>query len=278
MPELPEVELVVRHLGQLVSGRRIIEAELLRQRLAPDTHSNDFSRKFAGSKINFVHRRGKHVLFDLDNGQTLVTHLRMSGRFLLLGPSDDDPKFMHAVFHFDDGDRLVFQDVRHFGLMKLVQTDELHVAKELKKLAPEPFSNDFTARYLLCALRTTNRKSLKEFLLDQTKVCGLGNIYASEALFLAGIHPAKRASLLSKSRADVLFEKIRDVLREAIDGLSTPNADPENREIGNYGERYESYWRVYDREEMPCIICETPILRLKQGGRSSYYCPKCQKK
>jgi formamidopyrimidine-DNA glycosylase len=277
MPELPEVELVVRHLNQLVSGRRIAAAELRRQRLAPDTTPNKFARLLAGSAINFVGRRGKHVLFDLDNRSTLITHLRMSGRFLLLNADDEDPKFTHSVFHFEDGSRLVFQDQRHFGLMKVVKTSELREAKELKKLAPEPFSDDFTAEYLRRVLRTT-RRSLKEFLLDQTKVCGLGNIYASEALFLAGIHPAKRASLLSKARAHILFEKIRDVLREAIDSFSTPNADPNNPEIGYYGERYESYWRVYDRAQMPCPVCQTLILKLKQGGRSSYFCPKCQKK
>ena len=157
MPEVPEVELVVRHLNQLVSGRGIFEAKLLRQRLAPATLQNDFSRNFAGSKINFVHRRGKHVLFDLDNGRTLITHLRMSGRFLLLNADHSDPKFTHAVFHFEDGHRLVFQDLRHFGLMKVIKTDELYEAKELRKLAPEPFAEAFDREYLYRALRTTRR-------------------------------------------------------------------------------------------------------------------------
>jgi formamidopyrimidine-DNA glycosylase len=227
--------------------------------------------------IRFVHRRGKHVLLDLDNDQTLIVHLRMSGRFLLLNNTHENPKFTHAVFDLGDGDRLVFEDQRHFGLMKIVQTAELSSAKELVKLAPEPFTDDFSVDYLSSALRRSNR-SLKEFLLDQTKVCGLGNIYAAEAMFLAGIHPAKNAAKLSRKRTQTLYENIRLVLAEAIDAGSTLNTDPQNPEIGYYGGRYEDYWRVYGREDLPCPTCQTMIVRLKQAGRSSFYCPQCQKK
>ncbi|MEP7214437.1 MAG: bifunctional DNA-formamidopyrimidine glycosylase/DNA-(apurinic or apyrimidinic site) lyase [Acidobacteriota bacterium] len=277
MPELPEVELVARSLNELVCGRRIAEAALIRPRLAPHTLPNEFAERLSGAGIRLVHRRGKHVLFDFDNGETLIVHLRMSGRFLLLGGDHENPKFTHAIFDLGDGDRLVFEDQRHFGLMKITPTHELLTAKEIAKLAPEPFSEEFSADYLYTSLRRSNR-SLKEFLLDQTKVCGLGNIYAAEAMFLAGVHPAKIAARLSRKRTEALYATIRYVLAEAIEAGSTLNTDPQNPEIGYYGGRYEDYWRVYGRENRPCPNCQSPIVRLKQAGRSSYFCPRCQRK
>jgi formamidopyrimidine-DNA glycosylase len=277
MPELPEVELVAKSLDKLVSNRKILVAELLRERLAPENSPADFAVKLNDATINYVHRRGKHVLFDLDNSRTLITHLRMSGRFMLLPIERELPKFSHAVFYFADETRLIFQDQRHFGMMKIVETANLHEAKEIKKLAPEPFSGEFDSKYFRSALKTSKR-SLKEFLLDQTKVTGLGNIYASEALFLAKINPQTRADKVSGKKADVLFENIREVLREAISHGSTLNVNPENIDGSYYGGGYEKQWRVYDRENEPCAECAEPIARLKQAGRSSYYCPTCQKK
>jgi formamidopyrimidine-DNA glycosylase len=277
MPELPEVELVTRFLDRLVAGRRIERAELLRQRLAPDTTPRKFNSLLSKAKINFVHRRGKHILFDLDNNRTLVTHLRMSGRFMLLGADDTDPKFTHAVFHLDDGRRLAFQDQRHFGFMRVAETAGLNDLPEIKKLAPEPFSDEFNADYLHESLRSSKR-AVKEFLIDQSRVCGLGNIYAAEALFLANIHPAKRTNTISRPRAVRLHETVRQILTEAVDAGSTLNIDPADSDSAYYGGEYERYWRVYDREKMPCPICATPIKRLKQGGRSTFYCGKCQRR
>jgi formamidopyrimidine-DNA glycosylase len=277
MPELPEVELVARALEVLVKGRKIEVAELIRERLAPDTAPAEFAGRLRGAAINFVHRRGKHILFDLDNGRTLITHLRMSGRFMLMPLERENPKFTHAVFYLDDESRLVFQDQRHFGLMKIVETVGLYEAKELKKLAPEPFSDEFSTGYFRKTLKTS-KKSLKEFLLDQTRVTGLGNIYASEAMFMAGVSPKTPANKLSGKKADALFEKVREVLHESISHGSTLNIDPENIEGSYYGGGYESSWRVYDREKEPCPNCQTPIIRLKQGGRSTFFCPKCQKR
>ena len=147
MPELPEVELVAQSLNELVSQRKIIAAELFRERLAPFNSPTDFAARLSNANIRRVHRRGKHILFDLDNGQTLIAHLRMSGRFMLLPLERENPKYTHAAFYFGDETRLVFQDQRHFGLMKIVETVKLFEAKELSKLAPEPFSDDFTPAY-----------------------------------------------------------------------------------------------------------------------------------
>jgi formamidopyrimidine-DNA glycosylase len=276
MPELPEVESVARALQKLVAGRTIARAELRRARLAPDTTPAEFARMLAGCTINFIHRRGKHILADLTDGRTLITHLRMSGRFLLLPAEIDDPKFAHAVLHFTDGMRLVFDDQRHFGLMKIVKTAELHVAKEIKKLAPEPFSEDFSIAYLTRISRSSKR-SLKEFLLDQTKVTGLGNIYACEAMFLARVHPALRTHKLSKPKLARLHESIVATLAEAVAHAENIVPDPENLE-GGYFSGSNGGWLVYDREGEPCVKCGTLIKRLKQGGRSTYFCGTCQRR
>ncbi|CAN5813430.1 DNA-formamidopyrimidine glycosylase [soil metagenome] len=277
MPELPEVELVTRSLDALVKNRKIIAAELLRARLAPANPPDEFAERLKNATINFVHRRGKHVLFDLNNRNTLITHLRMSGRFQLLPIERELPKFTHAIFYFEDETRLIFSDQRHFGLMKIVETENLSEAKEIKKLAPEPFSEDFNANYLREVLKTS-KKSLKEFLLDQTKVLGLGNIYAAEAMFLARVNPQTPANEVSTRKANVLLEKIRDVLSESIAQGSTLNVNPENIDGSYYGGGYENHWRVYDRENEPCVNCGKTIVRLKQAGRSTYFCPRCQRK
>ena len=277
MPELPEVELISRSLHSIVAGRTIVTAELFRERLAPDTPPPIFSKALRETTINFVHRRGKHILFDLSGGATLIVHLRMSGRFSLLPDEAENPRFTHAVFYFEEEKRLVFDDQRHFGLMKIVKTGELHDAKELKKLAPEPFSDEFSVEYLHTSLKSSKR-SLKEFLIDQTKVCGLGNIYACEAMFAAGVDPRKRADKLPKQNILRLYESIRAVLQEAISHATNREVDPENLEGNYFSGAVDAGWFVYDREGEPCQNCGTTILRLKQGGRSTYFCPKCQRR
>ncbi len=276
MPELPEVEIISRSLHSLVGGRTISTATLFRERLAPDITPKDFSKTLLNSTINHVHRRGKHILFDLSGDKTLIVHLRMSGRFSLLTSNTDDPKFTHAVFYFEDETRLVFDDQRHFGLMKIVSTPQLHDAKELKKLAPEPFSDLFSVEYLRAILKTSKR-SLKEFLLDQTKVCGLGNIYAAEAMFAAGIHPKTPADKVTAKKVPLLYESIKAVLTIAITHADGLPVNPEDLEGGYFSGSGES-WMVYDREGDDCRTCKTPIIRLKQGGRSTYFCRKCQRK
>lgn len=276
MPELPEVETIARSLSKLVKGRNIVEATLLRARLAPYTTPAKFAKDLRGTTIRLIHRRGKHILIDLDNGKTLIVHLRMSGRFSLLDAEDEDPKFTHAIFHLDDGRRLVFDDQRHFGMMKVVNTNELFEAKELKKLAPEPFSNEFTPEYLFAVAKKSNR-SLKEFLLDQTKVSGVGNIYASEAMFAAGVRPTRKTNKLTKTAISKIHDSICAVLQEAISYADKLKIDPRNLEGSYFSANDTSGWLVYDREGEPCRRCETPISRLKQGGRSTYFCRRCQR-
>ena len=276
MPELPEVELVARSLERLLRGRSVVAARLLRPGLAPDTTPRSFARALRGAPFETAARRGKHVLLHLGGGHVLVTHLRMTGRFLLLPAERGLPPHTHAVFHLDDGRRLVFTDQRHFGLMKLVRAEELHETRELRALAPEPFAEEFTPDYLRRTLGRT-RRALKEVLLDQTKVTGLGNIYAAEVLFLARVHPFVAASELSSRRVPRLHRAILDVLNESIAHGSTMNVDPENIDGSYYGGGYEGRWRVYDREGEPCLKCGARVRRVSRAGRSTYFCPRCQK-
>ena len=277
MPELPEVELVVQSLDRLITGRTVTTAHLLRERLAPDSPPRRFSKLLRAARINFVHRRGKNILFDLDNGKTLLTHLRMSGKFMLLSGESAHPKFTHAIFELDDGTSLLFHDQRHFGLMKIISTADLNHSKEIAKLAPEPFSEDFTPAFLYEKLRSS-RRTIKEFLLDQTKVCGVGNIYASEAMFRAKISPRRRADRVKRSAAEPLHLAIRRVLGEAIELASTVTVDPTDIGGSIYGiAAPDTGWKVYGRDGKPCPECGSPILRLRQAGRSTYYCRQCQK-
>ena len=276
MPELPEVEIVTRHLHSLVAGRTIANARLLRERLSP-TSPEEFHLQLAGSAINFIHRRGKNILADLSNGNTLLTHLRMSGRFILLDEEADEPKFTHAAFHFSDGTKLLFQDQRHFGLMKVLATDTLFEDRSLAALAPEPFSVEFSPAYLFAALKRSSR-DIKTVLLDQTRVCGVGNIYASEALHIAGIHPAMPANRISRPRAARLHDAILRVLAATIaigEGIAP---DPANIGGNIYGEASDGDWLVYGRESDPCTACEQPVLRIKQAGRSTFFCRRCQRR
>ena len=275
MPELPEVELVARSLDRLVGGRRIASAKLLRPGLAPENTPREFARVLRGARVNAVGRRGKHILAEMDNGHVLITHLRMTGRFLLLPERAPLPRHTHALFRLETGRRLAFTDQRHFGLMKLTRAELLHEARELRGLAPEPFSEEFTPGYLASVL-ARSRRALKDVLLDQTKVTGLGNIYAAEVLFLARANPFAPASSLPRRRVTLLHRAILEVLGEALAHGSTMNVDPEDIDGSYYGGGYRGRWRVYDREGEPCQKCKQTIRRLARGGRSTYYCPRCQ--
>lgn len=274
MPELPEVEHVVRALSPLVTGRRILAAELNLKRIAPGITRPAFDRQLRNSLITSVGRRGKYILFKLESGQVLTTHLRMTGKFVSLTTDQSLPRYAHVIFYLDDERRLVFCDMRQFGRMQIFK-DPLRPPKELRSLAPEPLSDEFTEAYFLETL-SRSRRPLKHLLLDQTRVLGLGNIYAVEALFLAGVNPKKPANKLSNARARKLYHAIREILQEAIDAGSTLKIDLADGN-GSYFEAPERFWRVYEREAEPCVKCGTNIRRIVQGGRSTYYCPKCQK-
>jgi formamidopyrimidine-DNA glycosylase len=266
MPELPEVEIIVRRLREVLGGRTIIRAQLVRQGLAPQVSSLAFARNLKGARVDDVSRRGKNILIRFDNGRTLVTHLRMTGQFLLVDREAHPVAHTHAIFSLDNRMKLLFTDQRHFGWMTIVKTAQESATQSLSKLGAEPLEGEFTVESLHATLRRSGR-AIKLFLLDQTKVAGLGNIYVVEALFRAGISPQARARTISRPKALRLRNAIVDVLTEAIGKGSTPYVSGE----------FES-WHVYDREGEPCSVCLTPIKRTRQGQRSTYYCPRCQRR
>ena len=257
-----------------MTGRRILAAELNLKRIASGLSRAAFGRQLKDATITGVGRRGKYILFELESGKLLTTHLRMTGKFVSLTTDESLPPYAHVVFYFDDERRLVFCDMRQFGRMRLIR-DPRALPKELSTLAPEPLSDDFTEEYFLQTL-ARSRRSLKQLLLDQTRVLGLGNIYAVEALFLAGVNPMKPANKLSKPRARKLFHAIRKVLQEAIDAGSTLRINIADGNSVYFGTT-ERFWRVYEREGEPCVNCGTKIKRVVHGGRSTYYCPRCQR-
>src|SRR5215813_568609 len=272
MPELPEVEHVVRALSPVVTGRRILAAELNLKRIAPGISRPGFDRQLRNARISAVGRRGKYILFQLESGQVLATHLRMTGKYVSLTVDQPLPPYAHVIFYLDDERRLVFCDMRQFGRMRLFTKPP----KEITTLAPEPLSNDFTEDYFIETL-SRSRRPLKLLLLDQTRVLGLGNIYAVEALFLAGVNPMKAANRLSKTRVTKLYQAVRGVLQEAIDVGSTLQINLADGN-GDYIGTTERFWRVYEREGEPCVNCGTKIRRVVHGGRSTYFCPRCQKR
>jgi formamidopyrimidine-DNA glycosylase len=277
MPELPEVEHVVRALRRAVLGRQIVVAEIRLPKLVAPTSPRAFNNRLKGSRISGLGRRGKFILIELDSGKVLLVHLRMTGKFALLTPDDSLPPHAHAVFYLDDERRLVFRDQRQFGVMRLVAGSRLRKTKGIAELAPEPFSDEFSLDYLKDTLGKS-RRTIKTLLLDQTRVLGLGNIYAAEALFRAGINPFKTASDLSPKRVARLHQAIRDVLRAAVSGSSTTRINLENRNGFSYGEAFGKVWQVYEREGQPCFKCGSRVRRLSHGGRSTYWCPRCQRR
>jgi formamidopyrimidine-DNA glycosylase len=277
MPELPEVEHVVRALRRVVAGRRIIATEIRLPKLILPTSPSRFKRKLKGLPITGVSRRGKFILIELDSNVVLIVHLRMTGKFLYLTADDALPKHAHAIFYLDNERRLVFADQRQFGVMRLVARSRISKTKCISELAPEPFSDEFSLVYLK-EVFGRSRRTLKTLLLDQTKVLGLGNIYAAEALFRARINPFKIATTLSTARSQRLHEAIRQVLSDAIADSSTSRVDLEQANGFSYGEAFERFWQVYEREGEPCVKCGARIRRINHGGRSTYWCPKCQRR
>jgi formamidopyrimidine-DNA glycosylase len=286
MPELPEVEHVVRALRPRIVGRQIIATEVTLAKLIAPTSPALFNRKLKGATITGVSRRGKFILIELRSKTlphpkahdlVLAVHLRMTGSFLYLSVDDELPKHAHAVFYFANERRLVFRDQRKFGLMKLVARSRLVKTKGISELAPEPFSDDFSLEYLV-DIFSRSQRTLKTLLLDQTKVLGLGNIYAAEALFRAGVNPFKPAAELSSRRIPRLYQAIRDVLRSAISGSSTSRINLENPSGFSYGEAFGKVWQVYEREGESCYKCGSRIRRVAHGGRSTYWCPRCQRR
>ncbi len=280
MPELPEVETVRRGLAGVLEGQRLARVEALR----PDLRfpfPRDFGRRLKGRRVAAIGRRGKFLLFGLEGGLTLIAHLGMSGRFRIFpGTAPAMEPHDHVVFETERGDTIRFNDPRRFGFMDLVDTDELASYSMLEKLGPEPLTNEFNGPVLAGALK--GRKApVKAALLDQSVIAGLGNIYACEALFRAGLSPKRKAATVQGGRAEKLALAIRTVLTEAITAGGSTLRD-HRRPDGELG-YFQHSFAVYGRAGEPCpgCVCDPPpgggIRRITQSGRSTFYCAKKQR-
>ncbi len=272
MPELPEVETVRRQLRPLVAGRRILAAQFMPQasRLAvwpPDLQA--LARGLQGRQILEVERRGKYLLFPLDDGRTWIVHLRMTGS-LVHRRGGCQGRFLRASFLLDDGAHLCYHDQRKLGCMWLVDDPSSVVGA----LGPEPLAPSFTPQALEGGLGG-RRGAVKAVLLDQRVLAGVGNIYADEALFEAGIHPRRPASSLSPQEVERLWRALRDVLKWAV-GHGGTSFQSYVDATGSPG-RHQEHVRVFRQEGKPCPHCGTPIARTRVGGRTTYFCPRCQR-
>jgi formamidopyrimidine-DNA glycosylase len=274
MPELPEVETVVRGLKPHLEGRVLAGATLRRDAIRTPI-PRDFAARVAGQRIEAVERRAKYVWIRLAGGDVVIVHLGMSGRLVLLpahipnaGPHD------HVDFTIKDGPTIRFTDPRRFGVIDLLRADQLADDKRFKDLGPEPLDAAFDAQVLAAAL-AGSKAPLKAALLDQRNVAGLGNIYVCEALFRSGLSPKRKAGTVKCDKLDALCVAIKDTLAEAIaaGGSSARDYVQASGELGWFQHR----WRVYDREDADCTVCAKKVKRIVQSGRSTFYCPNCQR-
>jgi formamidopyrimidine-DNA glycosylase len=282
MPELPEVEILSRHLHPLLRGKTIRSVVVRRVKVLKPTSLREFQRVLNGAKFAGLVRRGKYLRFELRSKISgkpvaLLGHLGMTGRMFVAKKSEPLPK--HAAVIFDLGRRnFIYEDTRYFGRLTLDLS-------ALKKLGAEPLGKDFTPEVLVSALKQS-RQAIKVKMLDQSLVAGVGNIYASEALFHARISPKLAANRLMLGQINRLWRAIREVLSEAIAGGSTVPlnfASGKTDGLFYFGratgqqDYYEERLRVYDRAGEPCQDCGRPIKRIIQAARSTFYCPHCQK-
>ena len=271
MPELPEVETTVQGLVPVLDGRRLTAVEArrgdLRRAFPPDLR-----QRLTGARVTGLHRRAKYGLIDTDRGDTLVFHLGMSGRWRI-DPEEPLGIHDHFVLETEEGRRAVLNDPRRFGSLDLVPTADLGEWEAFAKMGPEPLGDGFTADYLLAALAGRSAP-IKAMLLDQRIVAGLGNIYVCEALHMAGISPTRSAGRISRPRLERLVEAVKAVLAAAIEagGSTLRDYARPSGELGYFAKQ----WRVYGREGESCG-CGGPVRRRVDSGRSTFYCPRCQR-
>jgi formamidopyrimidine-DNA glycosylase len=277
MPELPEVESLRRILARTAVGRTIVSVRIGERRLRRRVTA-DFAGIVAGRRILKLSRRAKYLIVELDGEHVMLVHLGMSGSLTHRHDGFDagefDPRHDHLEFLLDDGSRLVYNDPRRFGMVQLVERGALASTAELKGLGPEPMSREFDAEYLATKARGRTG-AIKNLIMDQRIVAGIGNIYASEILFRAGVRPTRRAGRVTRSEIEKIAAAVPVILRAAIgsNGTTFRSYRDSRGQPGRFAERL----RVYGREGERCYTCSTLIKNVVVGQRASFYCSKCQK-
>ncbi len=272
MPELPEVETIRRGLEEGLRGLSILEVEAFYPKVIKNESPEGFRSRVLGNSFLSVDRKGKYLLLNLDSGQVIVVHLRMTGNLVLSRANSPRQKHLHLLFHLSNGEELRLVDQRKFGEVHLIYSSQVPAYPPLKKLGMDPFDPSFNTKRFEEILKKSSR-GIKQVLLDQTKVAGIGNIYADEALFLAKIHPTRRANSLTCKEISKLLFSIREVLARSIQA--------QGRTFSNYlnarGEPGDYHPLVHDRNVKNCPCCGKPIEHQKIQGRGTFFCPKCQK-
>lgn len=272
MPELPEVETVRRGLTKLVEGSTIKSVDVLYPKMV-NLPPKDFENALKGKKIDRIDRRGKYLLIRLSDHLTIVSHLRMEGKYDVELDGAPLDKHTHVVFHLTDGRELRYNDTRKFGRMNLVDTGTEMSVAGLKTIGPEPTEQALTLDYIT-AIFKKSRKVIKPFLLDQSNIAGLGNIYADEVLWLSKINPKQPVNSLKPAQIKRLRKNIITEIQMAIDGHGTTvhSYSTAYGEAGNF----QNHLNVYGRQGEPCPRCGTKIVKIKLAQRGTHYCPKCQ--
>ena len=271
MPELPEVETVRKKLLLKLKDKKINNLTVLYKNVFEGQDIKKVVRNITGETINNIKRRGKWLLFELDN-YYLLSHLRMEGKYLYRDIGSEIGKHEHVIFNINNEFELRYKDVRKFGKMYLVPKDELGDSK-LKDLGYEPWDKKLTSDYLLSKYKNKSLP-IKSILLDQSIIVGIGNIYADEILFLSNINPHKKGKDITKKECELIIENTKKVLDKAIkEGGTTIRSYTSEEGVTGL---FQNSLNVHQKENEPCPICKTEIKKDKIGGRSSYYCPKCQ--
>jgi formamidopyrimidine-DNA glycosylase len=272
MPELPEVETICRGLRSRIRGRRIVGVEVFEARLR-ETVDPELPVRLRGRTILDVTRRGKYILLELSSGLAWVFHLGMSGKLICIAPDVPRKKHDHIIVTLDNGQQLRYHDPRRFGLSLTVSAATIDELPQFQHLGRDPFSRSFTPDYLYAFTRKSTRR-IRDLLLDQQVVAGIGNIYANEILSRVGVRPTTRASRLTRAKVAEIASMIRRVLTDAIRWCGTSFSDYRDAD-DKFGE-FQNHLRVYDRGGEACRVCSGKIKRIALGNRSAFYCPSCQ--
>lgn len=276
MPELPEVETIRRDLEKRLIGRCITRAKAYDEKILVDMGKHKFARRLKGKTITGLRRRGKALIIALSDGLCLLVHLRMTGRLYPILGDEPLPKHTRAALHLDNGEQLVFVNPRRFGRLEVARVDELNDSRLLQNMGTDAWTEETDERTLADMLQR-HTIPIKNFLLDQRHLAGIGNIYASEILFRCRIHPDRPANSLTAGACRKLLKTIRRVLGEAIESRGTTVSDYRTGDGSTGG--FQGKLRVYGREGKRCVRpgCQSSIVRTTHAGRSTYFCPQCQK-
>jgi formamidopyrimidine-DNA glycosylase len=275
MPELPEVENIRRELDSVLRGKRIAFAEVARTSVVKNTDAGYFEQVMRSNVIDRFDRRGKYLLGRLASGHTLVVHLGMTGQLYLSDAAEVRKKHTHVIWVLADGEEMRFTDVRRFGGIHLLDTDDVSGISGLHTMGPEPLNESFTVEKFRKLFLKKRSGAIKRWLLDQKFIAGIGNIYADESLFAAGIHPERDIASLSDTEIEMLYDSIQKILKQAIaEGGSSINDYINAR--GQKGGFQDSH-KVYGKKDVPCPHCGSPLSSCKIVGRTTTYCRHCQK-